>query len=82
MNWKARRGARCDDYFSAKGAVVGIVVIVTFILLALLARGSYPMTRCDQLDAGAQPPSGLHWFGTDDLGRDIFGRVIYGARRR
>jgi len=27
-----------------------------------------------------KPPSALHWFGTDDLGRDIFGRVIYGAR--
>ena len=28
----------------------------------------------------AKPPSPLHWFGTDDLGRDIFGRVIFGAR--
>src|SRR5437764_851540 len=27
-----------------------------------------------------KPPSGMHWFGTDDLGRDILGRVIYGAR--
>ena len=27
-----------------------------------------------------KPPSALHWFGTDDLGRDILGRVIYGAR--
>ena len=27
-----------------------------------------------------KPPSALHWFGTDDLGRDMLGRVIYGAR--
>jgi oligopeptide transport system permease protein len=32
------------------------------------------------LRLGATPPSGAHWFGTDDLGRDIFARVVYGGR--
>ena len=32
------------------------------------------------LKLGATPPSGVHWFGTDDLGRDTFARVIYGGR--
>ena len=64
-----------------KGAVAGLVVVTSFILLALLAPLVSPY---DPIATGwtlvRKPPSALHWFGTDDLGRDILARVIYGAR--
>jgi peptide/nickel transport system permease protein len=67
--------------FKRKGAVVGLVVIVTFALVALLAP---LITPYDPIATSwtlvRKPPSALHWFGTDELGRDILTRVIYGAR--
>jgi peptide/nickel transport system permease protein len=67
--------------FARKGAVVGLIVIATFIVLALLAPWIVP---CDPVATSwtlvRKPPSTLHWFGTDDLGRDILARVIFGAR--
>ena len=75
----ARRALR--RLFQRKGAVVGIVVIVTFVLLALFAPWILPY---DPIAANfalvRKPPSALHWFGTDELGRDVLVRVIYGAR--
>jgi peptide/nickel transport system permease protein len=64
-----------------KGAVAGLVVISTFIALATLA----PWIAPDDPVATSwtlvrKAPSALHWFGTDELGRDILSRVIYGAR--
>src|SRR5258708_39711554 len=75
----ARRALR--RLFQRKGAVVGIVVILTFILLAIFAPVIVPYDPiATSWTLVRKPPSGLHWFGTDDLGRDILGRVIYGAR--
>ncbi|MFY9954709.1 ABC transporter permease [Bradyrhizobium sp.] len=75
----ARRARR--RLFKRKGAVAGLVVIVTFILLAAFAALVVPYdpiaTSWSQV---RKAPSSLHWFGTDDLGRDILARVIYGAR--
>src|ERR1700719_4490092 len=75
----ARRALR--RLFARKGAVVGLVVIATFIGLALFAPLISPYDPiATSWTLVRKPPSALHWFGTDDLGRDIFGRVIYGAR--
>ena len=64
-----------------KGAVAGFVVIATFILLALFAPLVAPYDPiATSWSAVRKPPSALHWFGTDDLGRDILARVIFGAR--
>jgi peptide/nickel transport system permease protein len=64
-----------------KGAVVGLIVIATFILLALLAPLVAPYDPiATSWTAVRKPPSTQHWFGTDDLGRDILTRVIFGAR--
>jgi len=75
----ARRALR--RLFQRKGAVAGLAVIGAFIMLALFAPLIVPY---DPIAASwtlvRKPPSALHWFGTDDLGRDILGRVIYGAR--
>src|ERR1700688_4082687 len=67
--------------FQRKGAVVGLVVIATFALLALFAPLLLPYDPiATSWSLVRKPPSALHWFGTDELGRDILGRVIYGAR--
>src|SRR5215470_14305167 len=67
--------------FKRKGAVAGLVVISTFILLALFAPLVSPYDPiATSWSLVRKPPSALHWFGTDDLGRDLLARVIYGAR--
>jgi peptide/nickel transport system permease protein len=64
-----------------KGAMVGLVVIAAFILLALLAPMITPYDpNATSWTLVRKPPSWQHWFGTDELGRDILTRVIHGAR--
>ena len=64
-----------------KGAVIGLIVIATFIALALLAPVIAPYDPvATSWSLVRKPPSALHWFGTDELGRDILSRTIYGAR--
>ena len=62
-------------------AIIGLVVVCLLILLAIFAPLIAPYNYQTQ-DYGAmmQAPSGAHWFGTDQFGRDIFSRCIYGAR--
>jgi peptide/nickel transport system permease protein len=67
--------------FARKGAVVGLAVIAAFILLAVFAPVVAPYDPiATSWTLVRKPPSWLHWFGTDDLGRDILTRVLYGAR--
>ena len=64
-----------------KIAVVGAFIVAGFILLAILAPLIAPYEFDEQIrDSRLQAPSAEHWFGTDDFGRDIFSRVVYGAR--
>jgi peptide/nickel transport system permease protein len=75
----ARRALR--RLFKRKAAVAGLVVIATFILLAIFASVISPYdATATSWTLVRKPPSALHWFGTDELGRDILARVIYGAR--
>jgi peptide/nickel transport system permease protein len=75
----ARRALR--RLYKRKGAVIGLVAIATFILLAVFAP---LVTPYDPIATSwtlvRKAPSAQHWFGTDDLGRDILTRVIFGAR--
>ena len=62
-------------------ASIGMVLVAVFIVFALFAPWIAPQNPSNiDLPSRLQPPSGAHWFGTDELGRDIFSRVIYGAR--
>ena len=64
-----------------KMAVVGLIILVIEIVLAILAPviAPYDYTQMDILNMFA-PPSAQHIFGCDDLGRDIFSRILIGAR--
>jgi peptide/nickel transport system permease protein len=75
----ARRARR--RLFKRKAAVAGLVVLTIFILLALLAPLIVPYDPiATSWSLVRKPPTMAHWFGTDELGRDILSRVVYGAR--
>ncbi|HEY7402966.1 MAG TPA: ABC transporter permease [Candidatus Angelobacter sp.] len=62
-------------------AAAGMVMVAVFVLLALFGPWLAPHDPSSiDLPARLQPPSTSHWFGTDELGRDILSRIIYGAR--
>ena len=64
-----------------KGALFGLAVIALFVALALFAPLISPYDPAAQSwSAVRKAPSALHWFGTDDVGRDILARIIFGAR--
>ena len=64
-----------------RGALVGLAIVAMFTLLALFAPWFAPQDPI-ATDWGAirQAPSAAHWFGTDEIGRDVFARVIWGTR--
>ena len=62
-------------------AAIGVVLVIVFVLFALFAPWIAPQdSAAIDLPARLSTPSHSHWFGTDELGRDILSRVIYGAR--
>lgn len=64
-----------------KLAMIGLTFVVLITIIAiigpLLSKYNY---YSQGLDMANQPPSAAHWFGTDKFGRDIFVRILYGAR--
>ncbi len=64
-----------------KGAMFGLTVIVLFVALAVFAPLVAPYDPTAQSWTSVRKaPSALHWFGTDDVGRDVLARIIFGAR--
>ncbi|MDA9800112.1 ABC transporter permease [Gammaproteobacteria bacterium] len=64
-----------------KAAVAGGIILLVLIFLAIFAPWIAPHSYSYQnLELGAQPPSGNFLLGTDTLGRDLFSRILYGAR--
>jgi peptide/nickel transport system permease protein len=62
-------------------ALLGLGIILALVVIAVAAPLIAPGGFDDQsLDARLLPPSGAHWLGTDDLGRDVFARLVYGSR--
>lgn len=78
---RSRRRDFVNSLVKNKGALIGLIILIILILAALLAP---VITRYDPIEidppARLSPPSRDHWFGTDVFGRDIYTRVIYGAR--
>lgn len=64
-----------------RGAIVGLVVVIVLVLAALAAPW---ITRFDPVGLAPRDrlisPNAIHWFGTDNFGRDVFTRVVYGGR--
>ena len=64
-----------------KSALFGLIIIVALVLVALLAPLIAPFDPTQQSwTTIRKPPSAQHWFGTDESGRDLLSRVMFGAR--
>jgi oligopeptide transport system permease protein len=64
-----------------KAAMIGLAILTVLAIVAIFAPviAPYPYDK-NNIDIVREGPSAQHWFGTDALGRDLFSRVIYGAR--
>jgi peptide/nickel transport system permease protein len=66
--------------FSSPTSAIGATITLLFILVAILGPFIAPYGANEIIASDArQPPSSTHWFGTDNLGRDVFSRVLLGA---
>ncbi len=63
---------------AAAGGLLILLLVVAAVFAPVFAFGQSPITP--DLAARLQPPSAAHWLGTDELGRDIYARILYGAR--
>ena len=64
-----------------KGAMVGLAALALLVAVAILAPAISPYDPAQQSwSAVRKPPSAAHWMGTDEVGRDVLARIIYGAR--
>src|SRR5579864_9527340 len=78
-NWQLTRGARVARHNPL--ATIGVVLVVFFVFCAIFAPRLAPYDPAHiDLPTRLTPPTSSHWCGTDELGRDICSRLIYGAR--
>ncbi|MDP3178465.1 MAG: ABC transporter permease, partial [Spirochaetaceae bacterium] len=83
----SRRGGKVREVWRRirknKSAMVGLAIICIFVLAAAFADwiADYDSKAIAQnVSQRLKPPSAEHWFGTDAYGRDIFARIVFGAR--
>ncbi len=78
-NWRLARSARVARHNPL--AAIGVALVILFVLCAIFAPWIAPHNPAHiDLPTRLAPPSASHWCGTDELGRDICSRLIYGAR--
>jgi len=86
MNKTRKKGPMADVWRRLKRnkfAMVSLVIIIVIILLACFAPFLIPYDYAEQhyeSNQVLQPISSEHWMGTDNFGRDIFSRILYGSR--
>ncbi|RIK46257.1 MAG: D,D-dipeptide ABC transporter permease [Chloroflexi bacterium] len=87
VTWRTRLRAFNRRFFRGQPLnVLGVVIVLGFLVLVAIgqplaeARGSLYAPNTPNIQDKLLGPSSKHWFGTDDLGRDIFSRVISGAK--
>ena len=78
---KAPRFERSKSLLRSPTFVAGVLILLFWVACALIGHWVVPQDpyASDPLNS-LTPPDATHWFGTDQLGRDVFARVIVGAR--
>ena len=78
---RAIRREHLRQLLRSKAFLIGMAIFLWWVVCAVFGRVIAPYNPVTgSLTQFNQPPSGAHWFGTDSLGRDVFSRVIVGAR--
>ena len=77
---KFKRSKNANSIWRQPLAVVGISIIAIWTFLAIFAPWIAPYDPNAQDADKFLTPSAAHWMGTDELNRDIWSRIIYGAR--
>jgi peptide/nickel transport system permease protein len=79
--WKQRVGARAHWLRRHPIILAGLLLLGLMLMIALASPlfATYDPIRVNPLER-LRPPDAEHWFGTDQLGRDVYSRVIYGSR--
>jgi peptide/nickel transport system permease protein len=78
--WRTAR-TTLQQLYRQPASALGTTIFILFIAIALLGPWLAPYTENQQIAADArQAPSARHWFGVDRLGRDVYSRVLLGAR--
>jgi peptide/nickel transport system permease protein len=81
LRTRARRGrGRLRPAWRQPLAIVGVAIALGWAVIAIFAPYVAPHDPLAQIYPPAQSPSGEHLFGTDELGRDVLSRVVYGSR--
>ena len=78
---ESQLGAILKRLSKNKMAMFGLAILIVLVLIAVFAPwiARFPYEEMHVLDKH-QTPNATYWFGTDELGRDIFSRIVYGAR--
>jgi ABC-type dipeptide/oligopeptide/nickel transport system permease subunit len=76
---------RCARLFvRSASSLAGLAIVAAFLVLTAIGPWIVPYPEdargAVHLERKLQPPSGAHWFGTDEVGNDVYTRVILGAR--
>lgn len=81
MTGKPKKRSVMRSLMKSPLAMFGLIVVLLLIFCAIFADviSPYPYAKQNLVNA-FEEPSSKHWFGTDEFGRDIFSRVVYGAR--
>ncbi len=76
-----QKGRRLPTWLRSPLTVSGLILLIGFALSAIFANVLSPtLPQTQDLTQRLKPPSAEHWLGTDQLGRDIYTRLMYGAR--
>lgn len=68
-------------FMSNRFAILGLAIVLLWVVIAFIGPAVAPYAYDDQdLVRRLQPPSAQHWLGTDWMGRDVFSRILWGAR--
>ena len=78
---RAVSGRAVRDALRRPAIAFGAAVILIWLLVTVTVQWWAPYDPFESVGARLQAPSTAHWFGTDEIGRDLFTRVMYGARQ-